>query len=113
VLRALYGILIIRVALKTFITNNSQLLMLILFLGCYTMWLWIIMPTFQRYMLPPFGVEVLILKMEAARTSETSASSHTSTRYNNLRTKLASITSHHESHTSITLSYKYSDFRDT
>jgi hypothetical protein len=44
-----------------------------------------------------FRVEVLTLKMEAAHTSEVLASSHTSTQYNNPRTKLVSITTHHES----------------
>jgi hypothetical protein len=59
-----------------------------LFLDCYTMWFWVMMSTFQRCM---------TLKMVAACTSETSASSPTTTVCNNPRKEVTSITNHHES----------------
>jgi hypothetical protein len=43
--------------------------MLILFLGSDTIWLWVVLLTFQRYILPPFSGSKCVVCIDTAHTS--------------------------------------------
>jgi hypothetical protein len=66
--------------------RGGQLLRVIAFLGCYTVWMLEMIQTFQECLLPPSSLRPT-LEIKAAGISHMSAPALTATRCNNARTE--------------------------